>query len=132
MTGETDPSRLIAGMKPVLHDGEYVFCTLGDPSGASLEEAIGFFREDEGMTLILAREKADALGLAYDYIAAWVSLTIHSSLNAVGLTAAISSALSESGISCNVVAAYHHDHLFVARDEAGRAMAVLKRLARAS
>jgi hypothetical protein len=68
------------------------------------------------------------LGLAYTQIFAWITLTVHSSLEAVGLTAAFSRALTEAGISCNVVAAYYHDHIFVPTRDAGQAMQVLKNL----
>lgn len=69
--------------------------------------------EDEGLTLVLARSQADRAGLAYGYLAARVTLQIHSVLAAVGLTAALSTRLAEAGISCNVIAGYHHDHLLV-------------------
>lgn len=67
--------------------------------------------------------------LSYSYAAAWITLTIHSSLEALGLTSAFSNALAAEGISCNVVAAYYHDHIFVAKGDAERAIMVLERLA---
>ena len=67
---------------------------------------ISFFKEDEGYTIIIQKELADVLHFSYFTIFGWITLTVHSSLQAVGLTAAISSALSNNRISCNVVAAY--------------------------
>lgn len=128
MSGITDISTLLQHMTPQLHAGEYVFCTVSDPGQMDLREIIGTFREKEGTTLILARETADRLQLPYTYIAAWITLTVHSSLEAVGLTAAFSAALAKAGISCNVVAAYYHDHIFVPAADAEKAMQALKAL----
>ena len=60
--------------------------------------------------------------------AAWITLEVHSDLNAVGLTAAVSGALARAGISCNVVAAACHDHLFVPVEAAPAALACLESL----
>jgi hypothetical protein len=129
MAGETDLQRLLATMQATLNPGSYVFCQADDLSGVDKGHVIGMFQEAEGMTLIVRREYADAQGWAYDYVAAWITLRVHSSLAAVGLTAAFSTALAGAGISCNVVAALHHDHLFVAEADAERALAVLHDLA---
>lgn len=93
-----------------------------------MKDMVMLFREEEAYTVILEKEQADRLGLAYSYTAAWITLTIHSALDAVGLTAAFSNALAEQGISCNVVAAFHHDHIFVDSKDADRAMSILKSL----
>ena len=68
------------------------------------------------------------MNLTYHFVAKWITLNVHSSLEAVGLTAAFSNALAEAGISCNVVAAYYHDHIFVAKADADKAMEVLRKL----
>lgn len=128
MNGITDISTLLQHMRHELHEGTYVFCTVNNREQPDLQEVIGSFREKEGTTLILRKETADRLQLPYTYTAAWITLTIHSSLEAVGLTAAFSAALAKAGISCNVIAAYYHDHIFVAAADAGRAMQVLKSL----
>jgi len=129
MTGETNLSRLLASLSPRLNSGSFVFCSVSQPTVVQVATALGSFREAEGTTLILAREEAERLGLAYDYLAAWITLEVHSSLAAVGLTAAFAKALAGEGISCNVIAGFHHDHLFVAEADAERALARLQRLA---
>jgi len=129
MAGETALATLLRSLSPQLNDGDYVFCTLPDqciPAGC---EVIGSFREQEGLTLILERQHAEQAGLAFDYVAAWITLNVHSALEAVGLTAAFASALGKAGISCNVIAGYYHDHLFVGRADAERAMSALRQLA---
>ena len=78
--------------------------------------------------MILPKEKADSLNLPYATTFAWITLTVHSSLEAVGLTAAVSKSLTEANISCNVVAAFHHDHIFVPVKDAERAMNELQKL----
>ena len=131
-SGETDLTRLLASMEPRLNPGRYVFCRQPDDPPIPADKLIGLFREDEGLTIIMEKKEADALGLAYDYVAAWITLTVHSSLEAVGLTAAFASALAEGGVSCNVAAALCHDHVFVAADQADKALAILTDLARRS
>ena len=129
MTGETNLSRLLASLSPRLNPGRFVFCSVPQPTVVQVAAALGSFREAEGTPLILAREEAERLGLTYDYLAAWITLVVHSSLAAVGLTAAFARALAGEGISCNVIAGFHHDHLFVAEADAERALARLQRLA---
>ena len=129
MAGETALTTLLRSMSPQLNDGDYVFCALPDnriPAGC---EVIGSFREQEGLTVIVERQQAEQAGLSFDYLAAWITLNVHSALEAVGLTAAFASALGQAGISCNVIAGYYHDHLFVGRADAQRAMDVLRQLA---
>lgn len=116
-------------MTPVLNDGDYVYCTTSSLSNINTDAIIAFFKEQEAVTLILKKETADRLNLEYSYIAAWITLTIHSSLEAPGLTAAFATALANENISCNVVAAYYHDHIFVAKKDAERAMLTLRKLA---
>ena len=89
---------------------------------------ISFFKEQEGYTMIVEKKTADEWKLSYQYIAAWITLHVHSSLEAVGLTAAFSKALGDAGISCNVVAAFYHDHIFVDIKDGERAMEVLRKL----
>ena len=78
--------------------------------------------------LIIKKEVADKLGLKYSFIASWITLTVYSSLAAVGFTAAYSEALARNGISCNVVAGFHHDHLFLRREDTVKALEILYEL----
>lgn len=128
MAGETNLNELLKTMHPTLNDGDYVFCLM--PAAQIIDPSliIGSFKEKEGLTVILDKNIADSLHLKYSYIAAWITLTVHSSLEAVGLTAAFSNALAKAGISCNVVAAYYHDNIFVAKQDAEKAMQVLEEL----
>jgi uncharacterized protein len=127
MTGEKDLDKLLKTMKPTLNVGEYVFCTTQDLQQVNISEVILFFRENEGFTIILEKKVADRLQLGYTFIASWITLTVHSSLEAVGLTAAFSKALTDENISCNVVAGYFHDHIFVDIKDAQKSMTVLNR-----
>ncbi len=129
MAGETSLTTLLRSMSPQLNAGEYVFCTLRDGQLPSGLEVVGSFREQEGLTVILERSHAERAGFSFDYVAAWITLNVHSALEAVGLTAAFATALGKSGISCNVIAGYYHDHLFVGQADAERAMQVLRDLA---
>jgi hypothetical protein len=128
MSGETDLARLLREMRPERNPGEYVFCLVESLEQAAALQPVGVFREKEGVTVILPRGQADREPLSYSLVCAWITLTVHSALEAVGLTAAVSKALTERNISCNVVAAYYHDHIFVPLDEAERAMDALTAL----
>lgn len=128
MTGEMNLENLLKGMKPELNPGEYVYCLADSKERAISFEPLLYFLEKEGTTMILPREKADSMKVPYTTVCAWITLTIHSSLEAVGLTAAFSKALTEANISCNVVAAFYHDHIFVPVHDAQRAMEVLQKL----
>lgn len=125
MLGETDLTRILATLDPILHEGTYVYCTVPNDSEIKLTEAVLIFREDEAKTVILEKKRADELALDYHYEASWITLSVNSSLDAVGLTAKFSSALGEAGISCNVVAGFYHDHIFVGKADANRAVQVL-------
>jgi hypothetical protein len=129
MAGETSLAALLRSMSPQLNAGEYVFCSLRDGQLPTGVDVIGSIREQEGLTVIVERSHAEKAGLSFDYVAAWITLNVHSALEAVGLTAAFASALGNAGISCNVIAGYYHDHLFVGQADAERAMEVLRDLA---
>ncbi|CAM1372918.1 ACT domain-containing protein [Tenacibaculum xiamenense] len=125
MSGETNLNALISNMEPVLNKGEYVFTTLKDINHIPREITICEVKEPEGITLVLSKENADRYGLTYQYTAAWITLNIHSSLEAVGLTAAFSNELGNNNISCNVIAGYYHDHIFVDVKDKEKAMTTL-------
>ena len=125
--GETDLAVLLATMSPQLNGGSYVFVRADGDQG--LEDAVVTVVEPEGRTLVLPRERAEALGLPYDFVASWIILRVHSALESVGLTAAFTTALAQEGISANVVAGFFHDHVFVPEDRRDDAMQVLRSLA---
>jgi hypothetical protein len=128
MNGETNLTNLLKTLEPKLNNGTYVFCTVTDVKAIDLSKALMLFQEEEAITVILLKETAESLNLEYSFVASWISLTVHSSLSAVGLMAAFSKALTDAGICCNVIAAYYHDHIFVDSKDAEKAMAVLKKL----
>lgn len=128
MTGETNLTQLLNSMTPMLDPIEYVFVSTPAPKLPLLLTAIGMFREAEGITLILPRNEADKAGLSYAASFERITLTVHSSLEAVGLTAAVATALAQHGIACNAVAAYYHDHLFVPMGRGPTALTVLQAL----
>ena len=129
MSGETDLGKLLAGMKPVLAPEIHVFVTLepgrAPPAGV---EPVMVFREAEGTTLVLRKEEARAAGLAGVFPSRMITLTVHSSLEAVGFLAAIAARLAAAGIGVNPVSAFHHDHLFVPAERAEEAMEILAAL----
>jgi hypothetical protein len=125
MAGEKNLDLLLKTMNPERHEGDYVFCVVSDLSMFNISDIVSFFKEKEGITVIIKKELADKLTLDYSFVAAWITLTVHSSLEAVGLTAAFSKALADNDISCNVVAAFYHDHIFVDKKDAEKAMVVL-------
>jgi hypothetical protein len=130
MEGEKNLEKLLKTMKPSHNEGDYVFCVVNDMTVLNNSDIVMFFRETEGFTVIIKKELADSLKLEYSFVASWITLTVHSSLEAVGLTAAFSKALSQEGISCNVVAAFYHDHIFVSKKDTDKAMEILNRFAK--
>ncbi len=130
MNGEKDLEKLLKTMKPEHIIGEYVFCSIHDLTNLNLDDIIMTFKEQEGTTIIIKKELADILKIEYSFIASWITLTVHSSLEAVGLTAAFSNALSQDGISCNVVAAFYHDHIFVDKKDINKAMEILNQFSK--
>jgi len=127
MTGEADLSRLLAGMQPVADPVAYLFCTTRDRGHPLRTSALMAMEEDEGLTLILPAVLATP-DLTPVFACRRITLTIHSSLAAVGLIAAVTRALADDRIGCNPVAGYFHDHLFVAEADLDRALSVLKAL----
>jgi hypothetical protein len=121
-----DLERLLADLSVHRRPGRWCFVTgLEIPDDVSVVATIV---EEEGMTAVLSEGDAERLGLRPDFVAAWLTLEVRSALDGVGLTAAVAGALAAEDIPCNVLAAYHHDHLLVPVDQADRAMAVLAEL----
>ena len=130
MSGKTNLRTLLRTMTPELQEGEFVFCCLSEREfEESAISPLCIFREREGVTLILTREEAERYQLDYAYCARMITLTVHSSLAAVGFLAAITEKLAEQAISVNAISAYYHDHLFVPVERAHDAMLILKNLA---
>lgn len=128
MSGESNLAVLLSSAEPEHNPGDYVFCSVHDLSNIDVDKVFMMIREKEAVTLVLKKETADAWSLPYSSIFAWITLTIHSSLEAVGLTAAFSTALASENISCNVVAGFYHDHIFVGVDDLERALDILSKL----
>jgi len=130
MAGEEDLDKLLALLQPSLLPGDFVFYTAANLKYGDLAELqpIASYQEDEGLTLVLDAQAADDAGLAYESVFNCITLKVHSSLEAVGLTAAVSGKLAGKGISANVIAAYHHDHVFVPKNRAQLALQLLSEL----
>lgn len=130
MSGERDLAVLLNSMEPELLPKDYVFATFPDGQygdGAHLLP-IGSFKEKEGLTLIIPKQAAENNNIKTDTILRCISLKVHSSLEAVGLTAAISRVLADKNISANVVAGFFHDHVFIPIADAEIAMEVLSQI----
>lgn len=123
---------LLQTLQPTLNEGVYAFTTVAVGTDIRALEPIAMFREAEGITLVIEEEAARRAHLPVLFSAAWITLTVHSDLHAVGLTAAVAAALAEADISCNVLAAAFHDHIFVPVASAHEAMRVLQQLQRRS
>jgi hypothetical protein len=126
MAAISDLEMLLKSMSPKLIEGQYVFCTVnGSLSDYLALDPIATFREEEGLTLVLEQHKAVEAQLDFDAVFGLITLSVHSSLEAVGLTAAFASKLATYDISANVVAGYYHDHIFVQQDRVDAAMKAL-------
>ena len=127
MPGENNLRKLLQYMKPEMQDGIFVFCSL--PDGKDIPAALApvlIFREREGTALIVRREEAERAKLPYQFASRMITLSVHSSLEAVGFLAAITARLANAGISVNAVSAFHHDHLFVPEHRASEALLLLQ------
>jgi len=122
-----DTHLMIAGMTPVLTEGAWVYCCETDAAKAVelIPKSFAVMREAEGFTLILPSDIAATHGYNVALGMRLITLNVFSDLEGIGLTAAVASALADVGVSCNVVAAYHHDHVFVPQSDAERAMDAL-------
>ena len=127
MAGETDLERMLATLDVERRPGTFAFVTGDHPTFAA--SALASVSETEAVTWVVPTEVAIEAGLVVEFEAAWLTLTVHSALDAVGLTAAFSAALADAGIPCNVLAGFHHDHLLVPVDRADDATQVLRSLA---
>ena len=130
LTGEKNLQRLLSSLSPQLIGGEFVFASFAQAAYGDHPELdpIAMFAEDEGLTLVIPRARADEFGVAYESVFRCISLKVHSSLDAVGLTAEFSQRLTEQGISANVIAGYYHDHIFVQAARAADALEAIRSL----
>ena len=130
MTAELELEKLLTAMSPELREGEYVFSSVTQEDFDDMQiEPVGWFREVEGISLILDRAAAQRLGLKQSSAYRMISLNVNSSLEAVGFLAAVTEKLAAAGVSVNAVSAFHHDHLFIPVEKADLAMSLLNDLA---
>jgi len=123
--GETDLQRMLATLQVERRPAVYTFVAVEVPTPGLLAAADAMVAEGGLTTLVLPVEAARRAGLPVTVELAWLTLTVFSSLEAVGLTAAVSAALAARDIACNVLAGYHHDHLLVPWARADDAVAAL-------
>jgi uncharacterized protein len=124
----SDLDTLLSSMQPELNPGTFAFATLLPRQEISVNDVVALIQEPEGTSVVVKESDLGRLGLHAVFRCAWITLTVNSDLQAVGLTAAFSAALGSAGISCNVVAGTNHDHIFVPVDQAGAAMKALHAL----
>lgn len=130
MPGVTDLKVLLQSMTPVLDDTAYGYVVAKPGQALAASDVFATVTEAEGQTIV---SKVTMLRNAgYDVTSEWarITLEIHSSLEAVGLTAAFATALGEAGVSANVIAGFYHDHIFVQWDKRHDAMSALSDLSR--
>lgn len=127
---ENELKALLRDISPERIPGEFVFLSFeGGLYGKHAElEPIASFQEPEGLTLVVPKLHADSHGMAYEGIFAAITLTVQSSLEAVGFTAVFAGALAAQRIPANVFAGFNHDHVFVPFERADEAMLVLRGL----
>jgi hypothetical protein len=131
MPGERNLKALLQNMKPEMHEGVFVFCsTSPDKEIPATLGPIHIFREREGTAFIIRRKEAEAAGIPHQFASRLITLTVHSSLEAIGFLAAVTGRLAEAGISVNAVSAFHHDHLFVPEHRADDALQLLQNMSK--
>ena len=131
MSGERDLAKLLQNMKPEIHEDVFVFCSISnDDKIAATLDPIHIFREREGITFVVRRDDAESAALPYQFASRLITLTVHSSLEAVGFLAAVTGRLAGAGIGVNAVSAFYHDHLFVPEHRADEALQLLRDMAR--
>jgi uncharacterized protein len=125
--GERNLDALLKDMKPELRDGLFVFCTIANETEipATISPLL-MFREREGTTTVVRRDEAETAGLHYQFASRLITLSVRSSLDAVGFLAAVTARLAEVGISVNTVSAFYHDHLFVPDHRVEEALSLLQ------
>ncbi|WP_065754215.1 ACT domain-containing protein [Bradyrhizobium paxllaeri] len=131
MPGEGNLAKLLQNMKPEMREGVFVFCSVpGDEKIPAALTPMHIFREREGTSFVVRREEAESARFTYQCASRLITLTVHSSLEAVGFLAAVTARLAEAGISVNAVSAFYHDHLFVPEHRADEALRHLLSMSR--
>ena len=121
-----DLQAMLAEMRVSIREHTYCLVSLASPSPELLNSAAAMIVEDEAVTLVITTDEAEANGLPYDFAGAWLTLEVHSSLHAIGLTAAVAQMLTDEGIPCNVLAGFYHDHLLVPAGKGHQVKALLE------
>jgi len=117
---------MLSEMQVTIRDATYCLVSLSSPSQELKDSAAAVIVESEAVTLVITTDEADAIGLPYDFAAAWLTLEVHSSLHAVGLTAAVAQVLTNEEIPCNVLAGFYHDHILVPAGKGHQAKVLLE------
>ncbi|MEV8253771.1 ACT domain-containing protein [Rhodoglobus sp. NPDC076762] len=128
MAAISDLNELLASMHPQRNDGVFVFATVTSLDSIEASSIVALMREHEGISVVMTEADARRQGIEHEFRSSWITLTVTSALEAVGLTAAFARALGEAGISCNVIAGHHHDHLFVPVESTDAALQALRSL----
>ncbi|VVE21687.1 ACT domain-containing protein [Pandoraea anhela] len=126
MTPVSDLNDILKSLEPELNDGEYAYVVVPHAFDFAHLTPLATFREREGTTLVIDAASARNASLEIVFLCAWITLTVNSDLEAVGLTATFAHALAAAGVSCNVIAGVYHDHIFVPVDQGPQAMRVLQ------
>ena len=113
MDAELDINYVLKNLSPQLNEGVFVFCSVDNVKNIKEENIMASIVETEGITIVLKKEIADILKLPYSVTMNWITLNVNSSLELVGLSAIISKKFADNHISCNLMAGYYHDHIFV-------------------
>ncbi|MBH0083217.1 ACT domain-containing protein [Salinibacterium sp. SWN167] len=128
MTAISDLNELLASMEPHLNEGVFVFATVDSLAEVDASSIVALMQEPEGLSVVMTESDAVRQGIAHEFRSSWITLTVTSALEAVGLTAAFAQALGDVQISCNVIAGHHHDHIFVSVESTDAALAALRGL----
>ncbi|MBH0053936.1 ACT domain-containing protein [Salinibacterium sp. SWN139] len=128
MTAISDLNELLASMEPHLNEGVFVFATVDSLAEVDASSIVALMQEPEGLSVVMTESDAVRQGIAHEFRSSWITLTVTSALEAVGLTAAFAQALGDVQISCNVIAGHHHDHIFVSVESTDAAVAALRGL----
>jgi hypothetical protein len=127
-SGEEDLSNILNNLQPELLNEDYVFIKSDDTDSENKLDPIATFKEKEGVTLVITRERAQGNNLQYNSVFSCISLGVHSSLTSVGLISAISKSLSDNGIACNIFSGYFHDHIFVQKSFSTQALELINNI----